>query len=226
MARTHIATVIALCVGVGMVYRLSTFSRAVEDVYKGEPWRPEGFVSSKLMVSTKFGRCELHTLRTESGRVMSDWLWFDDTDAVNVLVETQGGDFLVFRQRKYGIPQMTHAVIGGIIEKGETPLAAAQRELAEELSMRSEKWVDLGTYRTAANRGGGYISWFLAVGARSTKTGHSDDDLETRSVVKLTRAQLITRLLNKEFGEIKWAATVAMALLYIENEGASASAIE
>ena len=219
MARTHVVTAFMCIVLLIALYR-QTSDVVQVDQYKGSPWRPEGYISSRLIGSTKFGRCELHKVRTEKGAVVDDWLWFDDTDAVNILVQDESGNFLVFRQRKYGIPEQTLAVLGGMINSGEDALSAAKRELQEELQMIATEWVDLGTYRSAANRGGGYISCFFAVNAqRHVSATLSDDDLEARSIVKLTRAELLSSVLDKRFGEVKWTATVALALLTLQNEG-------
>ena len=197
----------------------------VVDVFKGVTWRPEGLLGSRLMVSTKFGRCELHKVRTEKGTVVDDWLWYDETSAVNVLVENEDGAFVVFRQRKYGLERPALATLGGIIEPGEAPLAAARRELREELSLESLSWTDLGSYRTAANRGGGFIHCFLARGATPVRDRGSgadaDDDLEERARVRLTRDELAQSLLRREFGEVKWAATAALALLHISETAAA-----
>eukprot|EP01064_Diplonema_japonicum_P029973 TRINITY_DN4972_c0_g1_i1.p1 TRINITY_DN4972_c0_g1~~TRINITY_DN4972_c0_g1_i1.p1 ORF type:complete len:220 (+),score=63.18 TRINITY_DN4972_c0_g1_i1:73-732(+) len=189
--------------------------KEVKDVFRGKLWRPENTVGSKLMVSTKFGRCELHKVKV-GDKVFDDWLWFDETDAVNVLVQDTEGDFLVFKQSKYGLEKPALAVLGGIIEPHETPLQTAQRELKEELSMTAPTWIDLGTYRVAANRGGGFISCFLAVGAAHVDVHLTDDDLEARSIVKLSTKNLAEKILSHGFGEVKWAATAAMALLHIE----------
>lgn len=137
------------------------------------------------------------------------------------------GSFIVFRQKKYGLPgdRAYLAVAGGQVEmaKQEAPLAAAQRELREELFLqaaadRPDDWVDLGSYRVNVNRGHGTVSCFLLVDAQPTEdsTGKSAefkvDELERQAVVRLTADELDAALRAHEFGEIKWAATASMAL--------------
>eukprot|EP01062_Namystynia_karyoxenos_P005000 TRINITY_DN11763_c0_g1_i2.p1 TRINITY_DN11763_c0_g1~~TRINITY_DN11763_c0_g1_i2.p1 ORF type:complete len:306 (+),score=48.15 TRINITY_DN11763_c0_g1_i2:125-1042(+) len=184
-------------------------------------WRTQQTLAVRELASTRFARCEVHTVRTERGSTINDWLWFEEADAVNVLVHRVapgGGDeFVVFRQRKYGIPRPALAVLGGIIEPGETPLAAARRELREELQMEAEEFMPLGSYRVAANRGGGTINCFAALRcmpARNRSGGH--DDLERQERLVLSSSELRRRLLAGELGEIKWAATAALALLRLE----------
>ncbi len=48
------------------------------------------------------------------------------------------------REYKYGVDRVTLEAVSGGIDPEETPLAAAQRELAEELGLKAETWTWLG----------------------------------------------------------------------------------
>lgn len=58
-------------------------------------------------------------------------------------IDEQGYVYLT-KEFHYGIGEYTLEVMGGGIEDGETPLAAAQRELKEELGITAQKWTPLG----------------------------------------------------------------------------------
>ena len=75
---------------------------------------------------------EEHTVQLPDGQVIADWPWVVTPDFINVIAVTTDGKFLFFRQTKYSIPGTTLAPVGGYLEPGEDPLAAAQRELREE----------------------------------------------------------------------------------------------
>ncbi len=45
---------------------------------------------------------------------------------------------------QYGLGQNSIETVSGALDKGETPLAAAKRELKEELGIEAADWVDLG----------------------------------------------------------------------------------
>lgn len=134
----------------------------------------------------------------------------------------RGGEFVLFRQRKYGLRGESLAVAGGQVEmaREEAPLAAAQRELAEELFLWGQEgdWVDLGSYRVNVNRGHGTVSCFLVAGARplADATGAAAefkvDELERQRVVRLSFEQMEDAVRTHKFAEIKWAATAALAL--------------
>jgi ADP-ribose pyrophosphatase YjhB (NUDIX family) len=170
------------------------------------------------LVSSPFMRVEEHRVRLPSGAIVHDWLWMDEPDHINVLVQEAGtGDFLLFEQRKYGVRGVTLATVGGHITNAatETGLAAAKRELLEEMGLESPEWISLGKHRTSANRGGGYCHCFLARGASRSSRAAASDELEQQLVVRLSRAALLTRYLAADLREIKWTATVGLALHWL-----------
>lgn len=227
--------------------------------YEGRGWVNERTISKKLLADTKFARCENHVVRSEDGKsVVSDWLWMEEHDAVNVIVVDKSGKFLVMKQKKYGINGFTFSPVGGLIDDGETPFEAARREVIEEMGVGSTKtleviqdvdfdgfsssslindlgeadgnipeeerddWVFLGSYRSAANRGGGFVYLYLLKNAVAVKekggTSHyrgSGDD-EAQKIFHFDTEQILTSLEQFEFKEVKWTAALAMSLLHLK----------
>eukprot|EP00980_Cylindrotheca_fusiformis_P031669 scaffold26767_cov117-Cylindrotheca_fusiformis.AAC.4 len=192
-------------------------------LYKGSQYWKEGVtLDVKTLYETPFARFQLHTVRMGES-VIDDWMWFDESDNINVLVQEEKGNFVVLKQTKYAIDGETLAIVGGFIEEGETPLEAAQRELKEELGMEAKHWKDMGSYRAAANRGGGmtHIFWaqkatYLSGAEQTAVRGQAD--LERQDLVRHSEKELVELLLQGKFGEIKWTATVALALLNSQQE--------
>lgn len=154
---------------------------------------------------------ELHQVELPDGQVIPDWTWVRTPDYVNVVVLTVEGDFLCFRQRKYGIPDEMLALVGGYIKPEETPLQAAQRELREETGYESEDWLTLGEYLVDPNRGIASSHLFLA--RQAWLAGQIDsDDLEEQAEVRLNREELEKALEEGKFKILAWAAAVAFAL--------------
>lgn len=157
---------------------------------------------------------EHHTVELPDGRVISDWPWVITPDYVNVVTLTEAETFLCFRQIKYGVVGVTLSIIGGYLEPGEVPLAAAQRELLEETGYEAPEWIELGHYRVDPNRGIAMGHLFLARRARqvaATITG----DLEEQQLVHLSRTRLEAALDSGEFKILAWAAAVAFALRHL-----------
>lgn len=154
---------------------------------------------------------EYHTVELPDGRQIADWSWVKTPDYISVVVLTDAGQYLCFRQRKYGVPEPMLALVGGYIEPGEDPLEAAQRELREETGYVSEDWVKLGNYLVDPNRGVATGNLYLARGAHLVSAIVSDD-LEEHEVVMLSRLELEQALERGEFKILAWAAAVAFAL--------------
>jgi ADP-ribose pyrophosphatase len=154
---------------------------------------------------------ENHVVELPDGRIISDWPWVITPDYANVAAFTEQGRFLVFRQVKYAIEGTSLAPVGGYLEPGEDPLAAAQRELREETGFAAPDWEPLGSYRVDANRGAGMAHFFLARGARRVSERDADD-LEEQILLELTPAEIKLALDQGEFKVLAWAAIMAMAL--------------
>jgi ADP-ribose pyrophosphatase len=161
----------------------------------------------------RFLTVEYHTVELPDGRVIDDWAWVITPDYVNVIIIDEQGNFVLFRQTKYGIGGLSLATVGGYIEPGEEPLLAAKRETLEEIGYEAPQWASLGAYRVDPNRGAGMAYAFLATGAHKV-TEPNADDLEEQELVILARDQVEEALFNGEFKAIAWANSVALSLLY------------
>lgn len=155
---------------------------------------------------------ENHTVQLPDGRIISDWAWLVMPSYVNVVVELEDGRFVVFRQTKYAVDGETLAPVGGYLEPGEDPLAAAQREVMEEAGCEAPEWISLGQYACDGNRGAGTAHLFLARGARRMADPDADD-LEEQELLVLDRLELRDALERGEFKVLGWAAAVALALV-------------
>ena len=154
---------------------------------------------------------EHHQVELPDGRVIPNWPWVITPDYINVIAVTEQGKFLCFRQVKYGIQGTTLGIIGGYINPGEEPLAAAQRELREETGYEAPQWTELGHYRVDPNRGIAMGHLYLAQEARWVG-GSIVDDLEEQQLLQLSRAELEGALDAGEIKVLAWAAAVAFAL--------------
>lgn len=199
--------------------------------FRGVQYWKQGVTQSvRTLYETAFSRFQIHTVLLEDGKtVVDDWMFCDESDHINVLVEQDGAPptYVVFRQTKYAIQGETLAILGGLIEPGEEALDAAKRELQEELGMQSANWESLGSYRAAANRGGGTTYAFLARKSRPTNSVSSGKldipfakgESETQERVMLSREALLGALLEGHFREVKWTATIALSLLKTQQVG-------
>jgi ADP-ribose pyrophosphatase len=154
---------------------------------------------------------EHHTVELPDGRVIPEWPWLTTPDYVNVICETTEGIYLMFRQAKYGLPDDSLAPVGGYLQPGEAPLAAAQRELLEETGYQAQQWIDLGHYLVDPNRG--IATGHLYLARQSSQVAEPvTDDLEDQRMIRMSRMELETALDAGEIKVLAWAAAAAFAL--------------
>ena len=171
-----------------------------------------------LCKANEFLSVEIHEVEFPGGSRVDDWPWVIAPDYVNVVVRTTEGRFPVFRQRKYAVDGITLAPVGGHIDGGEEPLAAAKRELLEETGLVAPVWRHLMTSRGDANRGMCMAHFYLALDAEPGGEPTADD-LEEQELLDLSRAELASALDAGEFKCVGWVAAVALALRALEAEG-------
>jgi ADP-ribose pyrophosphatase len=155
---------------------------------------------------------ESHEVELPDGKRITGWPWVISPDFVNVAVITEEGSYLCFRQTKYSVKGSTLAPVGGYIEEGEEPLAAAKRELLEETGYEAPEWEHLGEYTVDGNRGCGLAHFFLARGA-SKVAEPASDDLEPQELLHLSRAEVEAAVARGAFKVLPWQAVMALVLL-------------
>lgn len=94
----------------------------------------------------------------------------------SVLAVTTSGEALLVRQYRYAINQETLEVVSGALEPGETPLAAAQRELREEVGYVSDHWIDAGRIDPFTSLVNSPNFLFMALNARKADCLPAEDD--------------------------------------------------
>lgn len=125
--------------------------------------------------------------------------------AVVVLPMLTDSTALFLRQYRHAVQETIIELPAGALEKGEDPLLAAKRELAEEAGCQAEDWISLGSFYPAPGFCSEIQHAFLARGL-SPKTLPPDEDeiIEPFTLDLKDAAKLIAR------GEIKDSKTIAV----------------
>lgn len=201
--------------------------------YKGHVYTTKETVGKpKCWLESKWMRIQQHQVQFPGqSSLIPDWLWIDYHDRINVLVEAPSSQdderqFYIFEQSKYALEgRISKAIIGGIIEPGEQPEIAAQREVEEEMHLKCEEMHFLGRFRTDVNRGMGWVNSFLAAHCQPVTKNKSPDedgdqvgaaDMERQDLKKLSLTELREAVQKAEFVEVQWSNTVALALVHPE----------
>ena len=97
-------------------------------------------VSSYYLLKERWLTVRKDHVRMLSGVEMEDYYVLEYSDWINVLAITKDGKYVVERQYRHGTQSTDYELCAGTVEKGEDPLAAAQRELLEETGFVGGEW--------------------------------------------------------------------------------------
>ena len=75
-----------------------------------------------------------------SGTQIPTWFVFEFPDWINVIALTKDGQMVMEDQYRHALGETHYELVAGVIDPGETPLQAAQRELSEETGYGGGTW--------------------------------------------------------------------------------------
>ncbi|MGW9169190.1 NUDIX domain-containing protein [Agromyces sp. NPDC055658] len=113
--------------------------------------------------------------------------FMDHTGAVGVLALDEHDRALLIKQYRHPVRMRDWEIPAGLLDvAGEDPLAAAQRELAEEADLEASEWAVLADFATSPGGSDEVIRVYLARGLRARPEAFDREDeeaeLETRWV--------------------------------------------
>ena len=125
-------------------------------------------------------RCD--EVRTPSGHIATREV-VEHKAAVGMLVVTNRKSVLLVRQYRYAVHEATLEVCAGLIEKGEDPSQAAEREMQEELNVKAAKLFRIGEFYASPGFCTEMFTLFLA--ENLTESSLPQDEDENVSVVEV-----------------------------------------
>lgn len=141
---------------------------------KAELWKHK---SSEEVADCRVFRVRRDRAVRESDQKESDFYVIESPDWINVIALTQENEFVLIEQFRHGAEEMHLELPGGLIDKGEEPLQAAMRELAEETGFTSSQWHLLGSSRPNPAIQNNTIFHFLALDcAKSVSTSFDENE--------------------------------------------------
>ena len=128
------------------------------------------------------------------GRINNEYYVLEYPDWVNIIAITADGDFVLERQYRHGLGNTCFELPCGVIEAGETPLEAAQRELLEETGYSGGTWQEWMTLSPNPATSTNLAHSFLAIGV--TKTAEQSLDATEDIDVYLKSPEYVKELLE------------------------------
>ncbi len=136
----------------------------------------------------------------------------ENPDWINVIPVTPDREVVLIEQFRHGIQEFTLEIPGGMVDRGESPLIAASRELTEETGYVSSDLIQMGKSRPNPAIQDNWIYHFLAPDCRYT--GQANFDEHESIVTKLVPLKEIPEMITN--GEIGHSLVVA-AFHYLGN---------
>lgn len=126
-----------------------------------------------------------------------------------LIIAYDGKNFIFVRQYRYPIKKYMLEFPGGSIDKGETPLAAAKRELKEETGIIANSWTKLGLLHNP-----NLATVFLAQNLRQTGIDNKSSD-GIDSILELDWNNIDQLILKNRLSDSKTLGALMLFIRYM-----------
>ena len=154
-------------------------------------------LSSKYLIKRPWLTARRDKLQLPDGRVVPEYYVLEYPEWVNVIAITKDGQFVMERQYRYGANSTNYEIPCGVMEEGETPLEAIQRELLEETGYGGGKWRELMAISANPTSMTNMTHCFVAEGVEKIAEQHLDET-EELTVHLLSREEVLSLLRNND----------------------------
>ncbi len=162
-------------------------------------------VSSEYLFRRPWLTVRHDSVRLPDGRINPEFYVLEYPDWINVIAITEDGRFVMEKQFRYGLGKTCYEIPAGVMEKGETPLEAAQRELAEETGFGGGEWKEWMVVSGNPSTTNNLTHSFLATGVKKIAGQHLDST-EDLSVCLLSADEVRQLLVSDKIRQALMAA--------------------
>ncbi len=119
-------------------------------------------ISSEIIEKNQWLTVRKDCCETPTGQRIDDYYVVEIPDVSCIIALTKNKELILIKEYKHGVQQEIVQLPCGYIDKGEQPLAAAQRELLEETGYATKKWTALGKFAGSPGKLNHHYHFFLA----------------------------------------------------------------
>lgn len=158
--------------------------------------RPFKVLESEYLSREPWFTVRRERVRTPSGVIIPDWYVFEFPDWVNVIALTRDGEFVMISQYRHALGDTRYELVAGVVEEGESPLEAAQRELLEESGYGGGEWRAFMTTSPNPTNHTNLVHTFLAIGVELVAEQQPEPSEDIR--VHLMSREQVEELLSED----------------------------
>ena len=175
------------------------------------PWKR---LSSKDIISSRWIRVSQDSCELPSGLVLDPYFVVHESDWVHVVAVSGDGELLTVRQYRYPGDTFCTEFPGGVIDPGEEPVQAAQRELLEETGYVANQWDYVGCLFANAARQTNRVHLFVA----SVIAHQANQNLEVSEDIEfffMSKAAILKSIDKGDFSQAIHVASFYRAINYL-----------
>jgi 8-oxo-dGTP pyrophosphatase MutT (NUDIX family) len=173
-----------------------------------KPWH---VLASRYLLRDRWLTVRADDCVTESGVTVAPYYVLEYPDWAHVAAFDAEGRLLIVRQYRHALGRVCVELPGGIVDPGEAPLVAVQRELAEETGYRADRWEALGAFSPNPATHTNTLYGFLAQDVIHNSLP-SLDSTETLMHEFISVESLMKMIATGEFAQGLQVGTVLLAL--------------
>ena len=155
-------------------------------------------LSTEYLIKRPWLTARRDKVELPDGRVIDEYYVLEYPSWINVIAVTKDNQMVLVRQYRHALGCTNFEVVAGVVEEGESPLHAAQRELLEETGFGGGEWQEI--MQLSANPGSmnNLTYCFLAQNVERISGQHLDagEDIE---VHLFSKEEVLQKLKNGDF---------------------------
>jgi 8-oxo-dGTP pyrophosphatase MutT (NUDIX family) len=174
-------------------------------------------VSSRYAFKNPWMMIRQDTVELPNGKILDDYFVYEEGDVTMIVPVTENGDFVLVKQYKHAVGEIVIEFPAGYVNKGETPIQTAERELKEETGYESNGITRLAQLTNAPTKVVSDIYVYLALNSKPSFHPTENQDENENIELLILPFEKVHEMIKT--GQIKVTGTVSSFYLASEKLG-------